>query len=122
MPAKILIGDVVVVTTGDAKGQSGEVIRFAGDRVVLEGVNERVRNAKARGGQPGGRSTFYAPISLSNVALLDPKTKKPSRVGFKDEGGKLVRVLRKTGTVLEGVSKVAPATVKKTKKADKSNE
>ena len=88
---KIKKGDTVVVIAGKDKGAKGKVIAAfpRQDKVLVEGVNrvkrhERIRQTQ-RGSKTGGIETHEAPIHVSNVALVDPDTKKPTRVGFRIE-------------------------------------
>jgi large subunit ribosomal protein L24 len=103
--AKIKKGDRVQVLTGRDKGKQGEVLRVmpAEGRAIVQGVNMVTRHEKPRGmGQPGGIKRVEAPIHLSNLALLDPKTGKPTRVGFKIlEDGRKVRVAKASGEVID---------------------
>jgi len=106
MSARIRKGDTVVVITGSDRGKRGEVlqVRPKDERAVVKGVNIAKKHTKAQGmGQPGGIIEQEATIHLSNLALLDPKTDKPTRVGFRmlDDGRK-VRFARGSGTVIEG--------------------
>ena len=106
MAARIRKGDTVVVITGADRGKRGEVLSVApkDDRAVVQGVNLAKRHTKPRGmGQPGGIIEREATIHLSNLMLVDPKTDKPTRVGFRvlDDGRK-VRVARASGDVIEG--------------------
>ncbi|MFM8613898.1 MAG: 50S ribosomal protein L24, partial [Alphaproteobacteria bacterium] len=82
-----------------------EVIRVipTEDRALVQGVNLVKRHQKATGvGNPGGINEKEAPIHLSNLSLIDPKSGKPTRVGFKLRAdGKLVRVARASGEVLD---------------------
>jgi large subunit ribosomal protein L24 len=102
---KIRKGDTVVVVTGKDKGKQGVVQRAFPrlNKVVVDGVNQKKKHVKPSQSNPDGSIVdIYAPIDASDVMLLDPKTKKPTRVGFKvDEKGKKVRVAKKSGTVLE---------------------
>ena len=105
MAQKIRKGDRVQVLTGRDKGRQGEVIRVmpAEDRALVQGINLVKRHQKANGiGNPGGITEKEAAIHLSNLALLDPQSGKPTRVGFKVlEDGKKVRVARASGEVLD---------------------
>lgn len=106
MAARIRKGDTVVVITGADKGKQGEVlqVRPRDNRAVVRGVNIAKKHTKPTGmGQPGGIIEQEATIHLSNIALIDPTTKKPTRVGFRvlDDGRK-VRVARPSGAVIEG--------------------
>lgn len=106
MAAKIRKGDKVQVLTGAAKGRQGEVLRVIPkeNRAVVQGVALAKRHLKPRGmGQPGGIEEREAAVHLSNLALLDPKSGKPTRVGFKVlADGKKVRVAKASGEVIEG--------------------
>ena len=106
MAARIRKGDRVVVITGADKGKRGEVlaVRPKDDRAIVQGVNVAKKHTKPQGmGKPGGIIELEATIHLSNLALIDPKTDKPTRVGFRvlDDGRK-VRVARPSGNVIEG--------------------
>ncbi len=106
MAARIRKGDTVVVIAGAGKGRRGEVLRVMPkeNRAVVQGVAIARRHTKARGiGQPGGLVDVEAPVHLSNLMLVDPKSDKPTRVGFRvlDNGTK-VRVAKVTGAVIEG--------------------
>ena len=102
---KIKKGDHVVVMAGKDKGASGTVIAAYPDRqkVLVQGVNmikinKKVTNQGVRGAKEGGIVTQEAPIHVSNVQLVDPETKKPTRVGYTvNEDGKKVRVSRASG-------------------------
>lgn len=89
--AKIKKGDLVVVIAGRDKGQQGRVLEvFTGtDRVLVEGVQRMQRHTKVsqtqRGASSGGIETVEAPIHVSNVMLVDPETKKGTRVGYRTE-------------------------------------
>ena len=102
---KIKKGDHVIVTTGKDRGREGEVILVYRTRqkVLVQGVNMIRKNTKVdyqgqRGAKEGGIVTQEAPIHVSNVRLIDPETKKPTRVGYRfDENNKKVRVSRASG-------------------------
>ena len=99
---KIKKGDEVVVISGKYKGVKGQVLeaRPSEERVVVAGVNRHKWHVKPTQNEPGHIIDREAPIHVSNVALVDPKTKKPTRVGYKIEKGKKVRVAKKSGTEL----------------------
>ena len=99
---KIHSNDQVIVITGKDKGKKAKVIRaFPNDnKVIVEGVNIVTRHMKKQGATPGQKVTFEKPINVSNVMLVDPKTGAPTRVGYKVENGKKVRVAKKSGTVI----------------------
>ncbi len=107
MKTKIKKGDRVVVISGSDKGTVGEVIRVlpTEDRVVVQGVNIRTKHqaqTQSRGKTiPAGKIEFEAPISISNVMIVDPKNSKPSRVSIKRKDGKPVRVAKRSGTAID---------------------
>jgi len=108
MAAKIKKGDYVQVISGslkNGKGKKGEVLRvFTNEnRVLVAGINMVKRHVKPTQDDPdGGIKTFEAPIAVSNVAHLDPKDGKPTRVGFKTlKDGKKVRVSMRSGEVID---------------------
>ena len=104
MKFKIKKGDKVVVITGREKGKSGEVLRVvrAENRVVVQGVNMVKRHTRPGPGQAGGIVEKEAAIHVSNVAHIDPKSSKPTRVGYKILGdGRKVRFARRSGEVLD---------------------
>ncbi len=102
-PAKFKIrkGDLVKVIAGDSKGTQGKVIEVitANGRALVEGANMVSKHTKPNAATPnGGIIKQEAPIHISNLALVDPKTGNPTRVGRKlNDAGKLVRVAKKSG-------------------------
>lgn len=96
-------GDLVYVTTGKEKGKTGEIIRVDRDnnRVYLKGLNMVKRHQRPSAGNEGGVVQKEAPIHISNVMHVDPKTKKPTRIGSKVVNNKKVRVSKKSGEVIE---------------------
>ena len=104
MAAKIKKGDEVVVLKGRDKGRKGEVMRmFTSDRrAIVQGVNMVKRHTKPRPGEPGGIVEKEAPIDLSRVAMVDPKSGEPTRIGFRFlEDGRKVRYAKRSGEVLD---------------------
>ena len=101
---KIRKGDKVVVLTGKDKGRSGEVIQVMPkeDKAVVRGVNMVKRHQRQTQSQEAGIINKEAPIHLSNIAVADPKDGKPTRVGFKIDGDKKVRVAKRSGVVIDG--------------------
>lgn len=100
---KIKKGDQVIVLTGKDKGTKGEVLKVltAENRVLVQGVNVATFHKKPSQLAPGGIEKKELPIHISNVAIADPKTGKPSRVGYKIlKDGKKVRVARKSGETI----------------------
>jgi len=96
-------GDKVIVIAGRDKGKTGTIQKVIPEqnRVVVEGINLRKKTNKPSQKNPdGGIVEIYAPIDASNVMLVDPKTKQPTRIGHKEVKGKKVRYAKKSGTVL----------------------
>ena len=105
MAAKIKKGDRVVVLTGRDKGKSGEVTSvMPGDgRAIVAGVNMVKRHTRQTAQQAGGILSKESTIDLSNIAIADPKTGKPTRVGFKVlEDGRKVRFAKSSGDLIDG--------------------
>ena len=105
MAAKIKKGDKVVVVTGRDKGKTGEVrqVMPVEGRAIVAGVNMVRRHTKPSAKTEGGILSKESPIHLSNLAIVDPKSGKPTRVGFKilDDGRK-VRVAKRSGDLIDG--------------------
>jgi large subunit ribosomal protein L24 len=103
--ARIRKGDTVVVISGVNKGRRGEVMRVIPkiERAVVQGVAMATRHIKPRGmGEPGGIREQEAAIHMSNLMLIDPRSEKPTKVGFRVlEDGRKVRVAKATGEVIE---------------------
>lgn len=96
-------GDKVIVIAGRDKGKTGvvQVVLPKLNRVVVEGVNIRKKHKKPTQKNPEGSIVeIYAPIDASNVALVDPKTKKATRIAHQEVKGKKVRVTKKSGSTL----------------------
>ena len=106
MAAKVRKGDRVIVITGKDKGKTGTVVQVLPkeSRVVVQGVNLVKRHTRPSQADPqGGIKEKEASIHISNVAHIDPKSDKPTRVGFKEgKDGKRVRVARKSGETIDG--------------------
>lgn len=101
MKLHIKKGDTVQVIAGDNKGKQGKVLKVEVDkqRAIVEGVNLVKKATKPNAQNPqGGIVEKEAPIHISNMLVLDPKSGKPTKVGRKlDEKGKLVRYAKKSG-------------------------
>jgi large subunit ribosomal protein L24 len=100
---RIKKGDQVIVIAGADKGKKGEVVRVAGDKLVVQNINLVKRHTKPnpQAGQPGGIVEREAPIHSSNVMLLNPATGKGERVATKVlENGKRIRVFRSSGEAI----------------------
>ena len=95
-------GDEVMVIAGKSKGQTGKIDRvdLKKDRVYIAGVNTYKKHQKPGGNSEGGIVDKAMSIHVSNVALVDPKSKKPTRVGYKIEGEKKIRFAKNSGTNL----------------------
>jgi len=104
MAAKIRKGDKVVVITGRDKGRSGEVIevRPAEGRALVRGIHMVKRHQKQSASQEGGIVSKEGAVHLSNLAIVDPKDGKPTRVGFKIVGEKKVRFAKRSGAEIDG--------------------
>lgn len=103
--AKIKKGDTVIVLSGKDKGKEGTVTKNLprDGKVVVAGVNLITRHNKPNQANPnGGIERVEAPMAVSKVALKDPTTGKPTRVGFAVVDGKKVRVAKKSGAVING--------------------
>jgi large subunit ribosomal protein L24 len=110
MPARIKAGDEVIVIGGKDRGKKGKVLRVepAKNRLYVEGLNMVKRHQRPqqvagaqRAEQVGGVIEKEGPIHVSNVAVLDPKQGKPTRLGVEIEDGKRYRVARRSGTRLD---------------------
>ena len=103
MASKIKKGDKVVVISGSDKGKTGEVLRSipSENRVVVQGVNLVKRHTRASQTTQGGIIEKEATIHVSNVAHVDPKDNKPTRVGFKLVDDRKVRVAKRSGEQLD---------------------
>jgi len=105
MAAKIKRGDRVIVLAGKDKGRQGQVIKVLPkeNRLVVSGVNMVKRHTRPTQADPqGGIKNKEAALHISNVAFVDPKSGEPTRIGFRVEDGKKVRVAKKSGEVIDG--------------------
>ena len=101
---KIKKGDNVVVITGRDKGKTGEVLRVfpAEARAIVQGVHLAKRHTRPRMGEPGGIVEKELTIHISNIAHIDPQSRKPTRVGFRRLGdGRKVRFARRSGEIID---------------------
>ncbi|MFV8829670.1 50S ribosomal protein L24 [Alkalihalobacterium sp. APHAB7] len=97
-------GDTVKVISGKDKGKQGVILEAfpKKDRVLVEGVNIVKKHAKPSQDNPqGGIVSKEAAIHVSNVMIIDPKTGEPTRIGYKVEEGKKVRIAKKSGEALD---------------------
>lgn len=100
---KIKKGDEVIVLTGKDKGKTGEIIRMipSESRAVVQGINMVKRHTRQTQNDEGGIKTKEAPIHVSNLALVDPKSGKATKVGYKiEKDGTKVRVAKASGEVI----------------------
>ena len=106
MASKIKKGDNVFILSGKDKGKTGKVLKVIKnltqqDKAIVEGVNIVKKHTKQSATQKGGIESVEMPIYMSNWSILDPKTSKPSRVGFKIlKDGEKVRFAKKSGETL----------------------
>ena len=100
---KIKSGDIVRVIAGDHKGSEGKIVRVLREKnkAIVEGVNMVSKHTKPSAKNPqGGIVKKEAPIHVSNLSLIDPKSKEATKVGFKVEGDKKIRFSKKSNQVL----------------------
>ncbi len=104
MAAKIKKGDKVVVLTGKDQGKTGEVLEIIvnKNRALVQGVNMMRRHTKQTQSQEAGIYSKEASIHLSNLAFADPKTGKPTRVGFQIKDGVKTRFAKRSGETIDG--------------------
>lgn len=103
MKLKIKTGDTVKVIAGEEKGKEGKVLRVDREknRAIVEGLNLVKKHTKPNAQNPqGGIVKKEASIHISNLSLIDPKTKKATRVGFEVKDGKKVRISKKSNVVI----------------------
>jgi large subunit ribosomal protein L24 len=102
MAAKLRKGDKIIVISGKDKSKTGEVTRVIpkDGKALVTGVNTVIRHTKQTQTDQGGRITKEMPIDISNLALVDPKSGGPTRVGFKLVEGKKVRYAKRSGETL----------------------
>ena len=97
------VGDKVIVIAGSNKGKEGTIKKVLKkeNRVIIEGINLVKKHQKGNGQESGGILEVEAPIHASNVMIIDPKTKKPTRIGKKVDKDKKVRIAIKSGEKLD---------------------
>ncbi len=102
MAAKIKTGDEVIVLVGKDKGKKGKVEKvFPTDgKALVAGINQVKKHQKPSAQSAGGIITKSMPIQISNIAIVDPKSGKATRVGFKIEDGKKIRIAKASGEAL----------------------
>ncbi len=100
MKLHIKKGDMVYVLAGEDRKKTGRVLSVdaANGRAIVEGVNIITKATKPSAQYPqGGLIKKEAPISISNIALIDPKSGKPTRIAIRREEGKVIRIAKKSG-------------------------
>ncbi len=113
---KVKANDTVIILTGKDRGKTGKITKISGDRVTVHGVNKHIKHMKKRGETAGERIEFFAPIHVSNVAIADPTSGKPTRIGYKFEGNQKLRVSRKSGEIIAQEAKKKKTVAKKSEK------
>ena len=100
---KLKKGDQVIVISGVDKGKKGTILEIhpKANRAVVEDVRIVKKHQKPTNDNPGGINDVPAPIHLSNLKLVDPKTGEPTRVGRRVEDGKIVRYSKKSGEIIK---------------------
>ena len=101
---KLKTGDKVVVIAGKDKGKEGKIIKTYrnDDKVVVEGINIAKKHVKPNGQRTGSIEEIEMPIHASNVMIVDPKTKKGTRIGHEiDKNGKKIRISKKSNSNLD---------------------
>ena len=100
---KIKKDDTVIVLAGKDKGKTGKVLKAMPKegRVIVEGINMQTKHQKQTQKAPAEIKHQEGPIDVSNVMYYDTKNKKPSRIGYKVEAGKKVRIAKATGAVID---------------------
>lgn len=98
---KFKVKDKVILIAGKDKGKEGEIVKIFRNEntAIVSGVNLQKQHVKASNNIKGGIIEAPAKINISNLAILDPKTNKPSKIGFEfDKKGKKIRISKKSGT------------------------
>lgn len=100
---KLKTGDKVVVVSGSNKGREGKITKILDNKVIVEGVNIVKKHLKPKNNNGTGEIIeMEAPIHVSNVMLIDPKTKKPTKVKIeKDSKGKKIRISKKSNEKID---------------------
>lgn len=97
---KVKKGDEVRITAGKDAGKTGTVEQVRNQAVVVRGINIYKKHMRARAGNKGGIIEYPRPLPLGTIALICPKCKKPTRVGFVGEGSTKQRICRKCKEVI----------------------
>lgn len=104
---KIRVKDTVIVRTGKDRGQTGTVLKVDSqkNKVVVEGVNKRIKHVKGRDGNPGQKVEIFGSMDISNVGLIDPKSGKATRVRYHVDGKTKNRVAVASGETITGTAR-----------------
>ncbi len=96
-------GDKVIVLSGASKGKTGNVLEVFPNknRAIVDGVNIVKKHTKPSNDNPGGINEIPAPLHISNLSLIDPKSGEATRIGRKEVDGKLVRYSKKSGEIIK---------------------
>ena len=100
---KLKTGDKVVVISGANKGKEGKITKVLDDKVIVEGVNVRKKHLKPKNNNGNGEIVeVERPIHRSNVMIIDPKTKKPTKIKIDfDKNGKKIRISKKSNEKID---------------------
>lgn len=121
---KLHAGDTIVVISGKDKGKTGRIMRvlLAEERVVVAGINMRTRHIKKTPQTPGRKVQYEASIHASNVSFLDPKLKKPTRIGYRmTSDGKKERFAKRSKEALVSGRKLKSLVEEEMKNAEKKS-
>ena len=104
MAAKIKKGDTVYVLTGKDAGRKGlvKMVSPSAGTAIVDNINVFIKHRKQTPNAEGGRIPIERPIQLSNLAIIDPQDKKPTRIGFRLDDDKKIRYSKRTGRVIDG--------------------
>lgn len=119
---KIHTGDLVLIISGKDKGKQGTVLRVLASKnhVVVEGINMRTRHIRKTAQGPGQRIQYEASLDASKVMIVDPKTKKPTRIGFAidEKTGAKKRIAKKSGEVITKAKAAAKQNARRSSQSD----
>jgi len=119
---KLAKGDTILITAGRDKGRTGQIERVypQDETVLVPGINQYKRHRKPMGqDRPGEIVTLSRPLQMGNVALMCPRCKQQTRVGYREVSGKKVRVCRKCDQEISLVDIKADSKSAKSKKGKK---
>lgn len=104
---KIKKNDTIIISKGKDRGREGKVTRvfLKESRVLVEGINQYKKHIKPTQGRPGDLVTISRPLDISKVALICPKCKQPTRIGYRFQDAKKIRVCRKCNSDIDSIIK-----------------